>query len=35
MKYTVSTDQDIKNVNIKTKDGIAMFTWADQKWLTA
>ena len=24
----VSTNQDVKNVNIKTKDGIAMFTWA-------
>lgn len=28
-EVTVSTTQDIKNVNIKTKDGIAMFTWAD------
>ena len=27
-EVTVSTHQDIKNVNIKTKDGIAMFTWA-------
>jgi GPH family glycoside/pentoside/hexuronide:cation symporter len=26
---TVSTHEDIKNVNIKTKDGIALFTWAD------
>ncbi len=28
-EVTVSTNQDVKNVNIKTKDGIAMFTWAD------
>jgi len=28
-QVTVSTHQDIKNVNIKTKDGIAMFTWAN------
>ena len=28
-EVTVSTTEDIKNVNIKTKDGIAMFTWAD------
>lgn len=28
-EVTVSTQADIKNVNIKTKDGIAMFTWAD------
>jgi GPH family glycoside/pentoside/hexuronide:cation symporter len=27
-EVTVSTHQDIKTVNIKTKDGIAMFTWA-------
>jgi len=28
-EVTVSTHEDIKNVNIKTKDGIALFTWAD------
>jgi glycoside/pentoside/hexuronide:cation symporter, GPH family len=28
-EVTVSTNTDVKNVNIKTKDGIAMFTWAD------
>jgi GPH family glycoside/pentoside/hexuronide:cation symporter len=28
-EVTVSTTKDVKNVNIKTKDGIAMFTWAD------
>jgi GPH family glycoside/pentoside/hexuronide:cation symporter len=28
-EITVSTHEDIKNVNIKTKDGIALFTWAD------
>ncbi len=28
-EVTVSTTSDIKNVNIKTKDGIALFTWAD------
>jgi GPH family glycoside/pentoside/hexuronide:cation symporter len=27
-EVTVSASQDVKNVNIKTKDGIAMFTWA-------
>ena len=27
-EVTVSTHEDIKNVNIKTKDGIALFTWA-------
>jgi glycoside/pentoside/hexuronide:cation symporter, GPH family len=27
-EVSVSTNQDIKNVNIKTKDGIGMFTWA-------
>ena len=26
-EITVSTHEDIKNVNIKTKDGIALFTW--------
>jgi len=26
-EVTVSTDKDVKNVNIKTKDGIALFTW--------
>ena len=30
-EVTVSTNQDVKNVNIKTKDGIAMFTWADKQ----
>ena len=30
-EITVSTDQDVKNVNIKTKDGIALFTWADNQ----
>jgi len=28
-EVTVSTTEDVKNVNIKTKDGIAMFTWAN------
>lgn len=28
-EVTVSTHEDIKNVNIKTKDGIALFTWSD------
>jgi GPH family glycoside/pentoside/hexuronide:cation symporter len=28
-EVTVSTHEDIKNVNIKTKDGIALFSWAD------
>lgn len=28
-EVTVSTNQDVKNVNIKTKDGVALFTWAD------
>ena len=28
-EVTVSTNQDVKNVNIKTKDGIALFTWAN------
>jgi GPH family glycoside/pentoside/hexuronide:cation symporter len=28
-EVTVSTTQDVKNVNIKTKAGIALFTWAD------
>jgi GPH family glycoside/pentoside/hexuronide:cation symporter len=28
-EVTVSAQENIKNVNIKTKDGIAMFTWAD------
>lgn len=28
-EVTVSAKEDIKNVNIKTKDGIAMFTWSD------
>ncbi len=28
-EVTVSANEDIKNVNIKTKDGIAMFTYAD------
>jgi len=28
-EVTVSTNEDIKNVNIKTKDGIATFIWAD------
>jgi len=27
-EVTVSATEDIKNVNIKTKDGIALFTWA-------
>ena len=30
-EVTVSTNQDVKNVNIKTKNGIAMFTWANPK----
>jgi glycoside/pentoside/hexuronide:cation symporter, GPH family len=29
-EVTVSTTQDVKNVNIKTKDGVALFTWADK-----
>jgi GPH family glycoside/pentoside/hexuronide:cation symporter len=28
-EVTVSTHEDIKNVNIKTKDNIALFSWAD------
>jgi|JFJP01.1.fsa_nt_gi glycoside/pentoside/hexuronide:cation symporter, GPH family len=28
-EVTVSTHEDIKNVNIKTKDGIALISWAD------
>ena len=28
-EVTVSTTKDVKNVNIKTKDGIALFTWAN------
>jgi GPH family glycoside/pentoside/hexuronide:cation symporter len=28
-EVTVSTSQDVENVNIKTKDGVALFTWAD------
>ncbi len=28
-EVTVSTNQDVKNVNIKTKAGIALFAWAD------
>jgi GPH family glycoside/pentoside/hexuronide:cation symporter len=28
-EVTVSSPRDVKNVNIKTKDGIALFTWAD------
>jgi len=28
-QITVSATQDVKNVNIKTKNGIALFTWAD------
>ena len=28
-EVTVSTTENIENVNIKTKDGIALFTWAD------
>lgn len=28
-RVEVSTTKDIKNVNIKTKDGIALFSWAD------
>jgi glycoside/pentoside/hexuronide:cation symporter, GPH family len=28
-KVTVSAPSDVENVNIKTKDGIAMFTWDD------
>jgi GPH family glycoside/pentoside/hexuronide:cation symporter len=30
-EVTVSTNQDVKNVNIKTKDGIAEFTWANSQ----
>lgn len=29
-ELTVSASQDFKNVNIKTKDGIAMFSWLDE-----
>ncbi len=28
-EVTVSTDKDVKNVHIKTKDGIAMFSWVN------
>ncbi len=28
-EVTVSTNKDVRNVNIKTKDGIALFNWAD------
>lgn len=28
-EITVSTSEDVENVNIKTKDGIALFSWAD------
>ncbi len=28
-EVTVSAPEDVKNVNIKTKDGIALFTWAN------
>lgn len=28
-EVVVSTDENVENVNIKTDDGIAMFTWAD------
>jgi glycoside/pentoside/hexuronide:cation symporter, GPH family len=28
-EITVSSNRDVKNVNIKTKDGIALFNWAD------
>jgi GPH family glycoside/pentoside/hexuronide:cation symporter len=28
-EVTVSTNQDVKNVNIKTENGIALFTWAN------
>lgn len=30
-KVTVSANKDIKNVNIKTKDGIAMFSWSENR----
>lgn len=30
-EVSVSTDKDIKNVNIKTKDGIAMFAWVNNE----
>ncbi len=30
-EVTVSTSEDVENVNIKTKDGIALFSWADAK----
>ncbi len=30
-ELTVSTNKDVKNVNIRTENGIAMFTWADSK----
>ncbi|MCA0363472.1 MAG: MFS transporter [Bacteroidetes bacterium] len=29
-EVTVSASKDVKNVNIKTKDGLAQFIWADQ-----
>jgi GPH family glycoside/pentoside/hexuronide:cation symporter len=29
-EVTVSTNQSVKNVNIKTKAGVALFTWADK-----
>ena len=28
-EITVSTNKDVKNVNINTKDGIALFSWAN------
>ena len=30
-KITVSANQEVKNVNIKTKDGVALFKWDDTK----
>ncbi len=30
-EVVVSTNHDVKNVNIKTKDGIALFTWANSE----
>jgi glycoside/pentoside/hexuronide:cation symporter, GPH family len=30
-EVTVSTDKDVKNVNIKTENGIALFTWANSE----
>jgi GPH family glycoside/pentoside/hexuronide:cation symporter len=30
-EVTVSTNKDVKNVNIKTKNGIALFTWANSE----